>query len=529
MAAIRAHSLLGLVPLVALLASVSVPAVNAAGRFELAQGAPAPASGQPPEDEKTKREKEPGKGEKPRGEQERPGKKPEGQRPEGRRPEGQRPDVRVPEGRRQEEPRREGPRPERSRPERSAPQNGDVAPPPRREAPTAPAAKPPVVRSAPDETEPRRRAPAPPPADKREAPPSLRAAPSQRAPTAPPAAVPELKQAPTAPAKAPPASEAPAPGAADAKSAAPPVRLDTIRRERQERVEDGGRRTIVQEPGGRTIVRQDNRVFIQHNEVNRFERVPGSQTVRRPDGVSETFYVRPNGVRIVTEVDSRGQLLRRYRRDRDGREIILVDNRRFWRGAAIGAGIGLAAIGIAATISLPPPRIAIARERYYIDYDRASDDELYETLSAPPFEELERPYSLVEVIHSHDLRQRMRRVDLDVNFEFGAFDVTPDQFSKLERLASMISRVIDRDPTEVFLIEGYTDAVGSDFDNLSLSDRRAEAVAQVLTDVFKIPAENLVTQGYGEQHLKIETDGPERANRRVAVRRITPLMAERNR
>ena len=33
-----------------------------------------------------------------------------------------------------------------------------------------------------------------------------------------------------------------------------------------------------------------------------------------------------------------------------------------------------------------------------------------------------------------------------------------------------------------------------------------------------------MTQGYGEQYLKIDTQGPEEANRRVAVRRITPLI-----
>jgi hypothetical protein len=31
------------------------------------------------------------------------------------------------------------------------------------------------------------------------------------------------------------------------------------------------------------------------------------------------------------------------------------------------------------------------------------------------------------------------------------------------------------------------------------------------------------TQGYGKQYLKVPTDGAERANRRVTVRRITPL------
>ena len=58
----------------------------------------------------------------------------------------------------------------------------------------------------------------------------------------------------------------------------------------------------------------------------------------------------------------------------------------------------------------------------------------------------------------------------------------------------------------------------------ALSDRRAESVANVLSEQFEVPPENLVTQGYGEQYLKVQTDAPDRINRRVAVRRITPLM-----
>jgi outer membrane protein OmpA-like peptidoglycan-associated protein len=77
----------------------------------------------------------------------------------------------------------------------------------------------------------------------------------------------------------------------------------------------------------------------------------------------------------------------------------------------------------------------------------------------------------------------------------------------------------------VFLIEGHTDAVGSDESNLELSDRRAETVARLLTDLYDVPPENLVTQGYGERYLKVETDEAERANRRATVRRITPLVA----
>jgi outer membrane protein OmpA-like peptidoglycan-associated protein len=76
----------------------------------------------------------------------------------------------------------------------------------------------------------------------------------------------------------------------------------------------------------------------------------------------------------------------------------------------------------------------------------------------------------------------------------------------------------------VFLIEGHTDATGPDDENLSLSDRRAETVAVALSEQFQVPAENLTTQGYGEQYLKVATDGPERQNRRVTARRITPLL-----
>jgi OOP family OmpA-OmpF porin len=66
--------------------------------------------------------------------------------------------------------------------------------------------------------------------------------------------------------------------------------------------------------------------------------------------------------------------------------------------------------------------------------------------------------------------------------------------------------------------------VGSDVDNLSLSDRRAEAAATLLTQQFGVPAENLTSQGYGEQYPKEDTDGPSLINRRVTIRNITPLL-----
>ena len=60
--------------------------------------------------------------------------------------------------------------------------------------------------------------------------------------------------------------------------------------------------------------------------------------------------------------------------------------------------------------------------------------------------------------------------------------------------------------------------------NLALSDRRAETVALALTEYFDVPPENMVVQGYGESDLAVQTLDAERVNRRVAVRRITPLL-----
>jgi outer membrane protein OmpA-like peptidoglycan-associated protein len=85
--------------------------------------------------------------------------------------------------------------------------------------------------------------------------------------------------------------------------------------------------------------------------------------------------------------------------------------------------------------------------------------------------------------------------------------------------------VVVAHPEEVFLIEGHTDAVGSQEYNWRLSQRRAEAVKDLITEYYLVPPDNLVTAGLGEAYLKIWTPQPEEENRRVTIRRVTPLVA----
>jgi OmpA-OmpF porin, OOP family len=292
-------------------------------------------------------------------------------------------------------------------------------------------------------------------------------------------------------------------------------RLDDVRGARREVRE--GNRVLIEEPG-RVIVEEGGRAIIRHNDADRFRWQAQDVRIERRGADTVTVFERPDGSRIYSENDESGRLLRRYRRLPDGREIIIIDNRYSGPPTALGY-----------FVDLPPPVIRIPREHYIVDAEYAQPDDIYIALWAAPVDYIQRPYTLDEIRYSFPLRARMPSVDLNtVTFETGSWEVSPDQIDRLAVIADGMNRAIAANPSEVFLIEGHTDAVGSQIDNLSLSDRRAESVALVLSQQFGVPAENLTTQGYGNQYLKVPTQGPERANRRVTVRRITPLLTGQN-
>lgn len=345
-------------------------------------------------------------------------------------------------------------------------------------------------------------------------------------------AVPPPPPTVAAPLPPPPSVSAATPIAPDARG---PRQFDNNFRAQRRETQEGGR-TIISEPG-RVIVRDPSgQSFVRHNEIDRFRYGARDVRVQRQGAETRTIVVRPDGTQIITVSDRDGGLIRRIRRDSYGREIVIIDNgfrpRPGPRPGAVAAGV---AAGVAGAViggyyvNMPPPVVRIPQDRYIVEAESADPNLIYETLVAPPVERIDRRYTLDEVRYSPMVRDRMPRIDLDtITFETGSWEVTPDQVQKLAVIADGINRAVTRNPREVFLIEGHTDAVGSDVDNLSLSDRRAEAVAQALTEQFQVPAENLTSQGYGEQYLKVPTQGPERTNRRSTIRRITPLLAGTN-
>lgn len=68
-----------------------------------------------------------------------------------------------------------------------------------------------------------------------------------------------------------------------------------------------------------------------------------------------------------------------------------------------------------------------------------------------------------------------------------------------------------------FVLEGHTDAVGSDRYNLELSERRATAVQDYLRELYGIAPERLTTIGKGERELLLPEQPSAAPNRRVRV------------
>lgn len=297
-------------------------------------------------------------------------------------------------------------------------------------------------------------------------------------------------------------------------------RIDEPKKRKRERRKD---REVVREFDDRIIIRLDG------GGISVERREPGERRIGRnaadvyyeelANGRTREVVVRRNGVQVITIRNRYGDILRRSKVFPDGREVILVhvndrdyDRIRDWRDPGR---------------QLPPMRLRIPVRDYILDARTVDDrDTYYEFLSQPPVEKVEQTYSLVDVKRSSRIRDKVRRIDLDtINFEFGSASISESEIPALEDVAYAIERLLEKNPGESFLIEGHTDAVGSDLANLALSDQRAETVVDALTNVFGIPPENLVPQGYGEEYLKVNTLGRSRENRRVAIRRITALVA----
>ncbi|NKL05477.1 OmpA family protein [Rhizobium leguminosarum] len=322
-----------------------------------------------------------------------------------------------------------------------------------------------------------------------------------------------------------PTSDADAQALSGAKAPAP-VKLEAVTSEKGRKLDErprfvrpDGARFDDRGDDSRVIIQYDNRTIVRSDDDRRFLRDGERPSYEELSGdrYRETI-TRPEGYRIVTIRNRYGDIIQRSRVDARGREDVLYYSQDLYddpdRDYFEDPGA-----------DLPPMRLRVPLSDYIIDTRSDPNRDYYEFLSEPPVEPVERVYSLDEVKYSARIRDKVRRIDLDtITFATGSAEIPMAQARTLRKVADAISQVLEKDPSETFLIEGHTDAVGSDQSNLILSDQRAESVANVLSDVYGIAPENLATQGYGENYLKVNTSAPEQENRRVTIRRVTALV-----
>ncbi|MCJ8052124.1 OmpA family protein [Shinella curvata] len=290
------------------------------------------------------------------------------------------------------------------------------------------------------------------------------------------------------------------------------------RRDRRPRYEERDGWRVEREFDNRAVINFGDRIIVRSDDGRRLSR-RASETYYEdlPHGRVREVIIRPNGDRVVTIRSRYGDVIQRSRIDRSGSEYVMFyapEIDRDSRPTFVDPGE-----------RLPPMRLTVPVDEYIIDTSAEEERDYRDFLERPPVEPVERVYTLDEVKYSARIRDKVRRIDLDtITFATGSSEISVNQAATLRKVADAMNEILDKDAGETFLIEGHTDAVGSDESNLVLSDERAEAVANVLTDVYDIPPENLATQGYGERFLKIDTDAAEQLNRRVTIRRVTPLV-----
>jgi outer membrane protein OmpA-like peptidoglycan-associated protein len=102
----------------------------------------------------------------------------------------------------------------------------------------------------------------------------------------------------------------------------------------------------------------------------------------------------------------------------------------------------------------------------------------------------------------------------DVLFAFDRATLSPEAFRNVDKLAAFLKK----HPNRSVLIEGHTDNVGSDEYNLTLSEKRAEAVKNALV-AKGVGQERVTTKGYGKKYpvASNNTSDGRQLNRRVEV------------
>jgi OOP family OmpA-OmpF porin len=116
------------------------------------------------------------------------------------------------------------------------------------------------------------------------------------------------------------------------------------------------------------------------------------------------------------------------------------------------------------------------------------------------------------------------RLDANVLFDFGADPLRPDAAALVNRVADLLVTL----GSPAVRIEGHTDAIGEERDNLDLSERRARTVQDALVQRGVVPG-SISTAGFGESRPiapNTKPDGTDDPAGRQLNRRVELVLLE---
>ncbi|PLX40864.1 MAG: outer membrane beta-barrel domain-containing protein [Deltaproteobacteria bacterium] len=104
-------------------------------------------------------------------------------------------------------------------------------------------------------------------------------------------------------------------------------------------------------------------------------------------------------------------------------------------------------------------------------------------------------------------------IKLEAEFDTGRAEIREESFPEVNKVGEFMVKY----PSTKAVIEGHTDSVGSSVSNITLSQRRADAVREYLIKNFEIDPSRLMAKGYGEDKPVADNSTPEgrQMNRRI--------------
>jgi len=107
-------------------------------------------------------------------------------------------------------------------------------------------------------------------------------------------------------------------------------------------------------------------------------------------------------------------------------------------------------------------------------------------------------------------------IDIEILFPFDSAVVTESQRSDVENLGAFMQRF----PESTVMIEGHASNIGNAAYNMRLSERRANAVAEMLKQNFSIAESRISAVGYGVTRPRVEgsTRAAHKANQRIEAK-----------